>query len=365
MAEKPRVLSNKDRALEKGSLVIGHLNPDQLPHFQRWKELSLHYGVPDVLFGWKRNRVVGGKQMPESRTVYFSADLEEENCEVKISHGFFFLDTRAKSDEIETLRVWGGQVMVDSKNYSGYSRLVINYGEPSKYDIATIKRRLKGKPRLAIHEPHIIPESHDYDLSAYAPFALCAGSGLSSESGLPLLGTLHNNFEVDNAETGELVFGAADGLPRRMALDPTGEFINFCQFTLDAIKAEPSESHRTLAGFYRKGIIKENQVFTDNMDDIFGKVDIPYIRTRQGIFPDRYPVQFDRNIKALVVIGVAVDRRGVVEQARAANLPIIIVNPVTDVAPHSRNMDYPEKGDIFFREKARDALPKIVAASGF
>ena len=136
---------------------------------------------------------------------------------------------------------------------------------------------------------------------------------------------------------------------------PRGEF--------DAIKAQPSDSHKIIAGLYQKGIVR--QVFTDNMDDILEKVNVPYTRTRQGIFPYRYPVEFDSDARSLLVIGVAVDRRDVIKQARARGLKIIAINPVYGVAPHSRNMDYLSHGDIFFREKACEALPKIIEASGF
>jgi hypothetical protein len=77
------------------------------------------------------------------------------------------------------------------------------------------------------------------------------------------------------------------------------------------------------------------------------------------------PVEFDPEAKALLVVGVAVDRRDVIKQARRKGLKIIAINPVFGVAPHSRNMDYLCKGDIFFRREAGKALPKIISASGF
>ncbi len=101
------------------------------------------------------------------------------------------------------------------------------------------------------------------------------------------------------------------------------------------------------------------------MDNILDKVNVAYTKTRQGIFPDRYTVKFDENVKALLIVGVAVDRRDVIKQARAAGLKIISINPVFGVAPHSRNMDYLTRGDLFFRERACEALPKIISASRF
>lgn len=318
--------------------------------------------------------MIGGERYPESRTVYFSADLGLEDSALSIARVYFFLDTRAKDEEIEYLaeavgesRELNGYSMQATgwreRRHPGYSRLRIEMGKPTDYDRATIKRRLRGKPRLSLEPPRLIPESKDYDIAEHAPFALCAGSGLSHESGLPLLGSIHNMFEVDSAETGELIFGAEDGLPARIVTDPEGEFRKFCQFTVDAVRAQPSEPHRLLAQLYRRGLVR--QVFTDNMDDLFAKVDVPYTQTRLSIFPDRYQAEFDPSVNALLVSGVAVDRRDVIKQARRQGLKIIAVNPVFEVAPHSRNMDYLRAGDIFFKEEAYKALPKIVSASGF
>ncbi len=340
------------------------LSPGNTIWFNRLKERCLQEGKPMVLWGWKRDKIVGGRQQPESRTVYFSADLDEVGGEVNIKRAFFFLETRARRDEIQALKNQAGESLVlDDPKYEDYSRLSLAVGEPTDYDLATVDRRLKGKPRISIPPPLLVPQSENFDLSALTPFALCVGSGLSAESGLPLLGSIHNLFEVDNVVTGELVFGASDGLPQRIASNPKFEFERFCQFTIDALRAQPSDSHKSIANLYQKGIVR--QVFTDNMDDIFEKVDVPCVRTRQGIFPDRYPVEFKPGVRSLLVIGVAVDRRDVIKQARRKGLKIIVVNPVMGVAPHSRNMDYIRNGDIFYRQTASEALPKIIKESGF
>lgn len=350
------------------------LSPREQQHFALLKERALRDGRPQVLWGWKRDNVEDGRRNPETRTVYFSADLGEADGQVFIERAFFFSDTRARCEEIEILRLRVGQsrnisrykmdisVWNDS-SYQGYARLRMVVGEPSEYDLATLQRRLRGKPRLSIPQLRLVPESANYDLSRFAPFALCVGSGLSAESGLPLLGSIHNLFEVDDVETGKLVFGASDNLPSRIVVNVDFEFKRFCQFTIDAIKAKPSCSHRMIADLYRKRIVK--QVFTDNMDDILAKVNVPYTQTRLSIFPDRFPARFDPEVKSLLVVGVAVDRREVIKQARARSLKIIVINPILDVAPHTRNMDYLRQGDIFFKAPANEVLPRILEASGF
>ncbi len=61
-------------------------------------------GKPLVLWGWKRDKVIEKARYPESRTVYFSADLEaEKSGHVFMSRGYLFLDTRAKNEEIKKL----------------------------------------------------------------------------------------------------------------------------------------------------------------------------------------------------------------------------------------------------------------------
>jgi hypothetical protein len=348
-----------------------HLTQEEIGFFNLLKQRREKEIRPMVLWGWKRDEVIDGTRQPESRTVYFSADLELNGSQVEISRAYFFLETRAKVREIEILaenlkavKDADCTITISSDpEYDDYSKLRLVVGSPTVYDTLSVKRRLKGKPRLTIPKPRLVPVETNYNLSKYAPFALCVGSGLSAESGLPLLGSIHNMFEVDNMETGSLVFGAQDKLPQRIALSPYSEFIKFCEFTMDAIKAKPSQSHFQIADLYKRGVIR--QVFTDNMDDILGKVDIQYTETRLSIFPDRYPVEFDKNVKALLVVGVAVDRRDVIKQARHKGLKIIAINPVFGVAPHSRNMDYLCKGDIFYRETAKEALSKIIKDSGF
>ncbi len=358
----------------KKGIYLEKLTPQEAAFFRKVVLEKRKAREPLVLWGWKRDLVIDCKRYPESRTIYFSADLGEKSGKLFIKRAYFFLDTRAKRKEIDILRkaignsrtVDGYKMEVSSwkeKKHKRYSRLRIEIGKPTEYDQRATKRRLRGKPRLFLTPPRLIRESKSYDISSWAPLVLCCGSGLSAESRLPFLGKIHNLFEVDNQRTGELIFGARDGLPARLVKNVRKEFEKFCQFTIKTIKARPAKSHKLIVRLYKKGTVR--QLFTDNMDDLFRKVGIPYTQTRLSIFPDRFPTKFDPKVKGLLVIGVAVDRRDVIKQARKAGLKIIVINPVYGVAPHSRNMDYLCKGDIFFREEAAEALPKIVSASGF
>lgn len=355
-------------------------------------------GKPQVLWGWKRDLVVNKEVLPESRTVYFSADLglDAKNT-LFIKQAYFFLSSRAKEDEITALaKVIGASLSASDirlpstssgpeftegssvealkisntlgeyrlttnvspePGYSGFLRLTIAIGKPTQYDTKAVNRLLWRRPRFIIEPPRIIPQWQSFDISSFAPFSLYCGSGLSTESGLPLLGTIHSMFHVDDPDANEFIFGAKDQLPTQLVQDVDDVFKTFCQFTVDAIHTKPSPSHEIIADFYRKGVIK--QVFTDNMDHILRKVGVPYTQTRVSIFPDRFPVKFDPSVRTLLVIGVAVDRREVIKQARGRRIRIIAINPVLGVAPHSRNIDYLVRGDIFFKGTAGEILPKM------
>lgn len=350
-------------------MISWKLKADELRFYRSVVKSRFEKGKPFVLWGWKRDKVVGGRRYPESRTVYFSADFGVKGDLIFIKRAYFFLETRAKESEIfqisakigKSRNLRGYKLKVQEwqdVKYKGYRRLRMEIGEPSEYDRSTVERRLRGKPRLRIELPRVIAKTEDYDVGKYAPLALYCGSGLSSESGLPLLGTIHEIFEVDNLKRGELIFGARDQLPGRVVGDLQGQFKKFCQFSIDSIRARPSSSHLLLADLYRKGIVK--QVFSDNVDDILKKVGVPFTQTRLSIFPDRFAVKFDPKVRALMVIGIAVDRRDVIKQARRKGLKIISINPLYGVAPYSRNMDYLCSGDIFYKGKAKDVLPKII-----
>lgn len=331
-------------------------------------------GKPQVLWGWKRDKIISSKQYPDCRTVYFSADFGLNGDKLYIKRSYFFLDTRSSKDQIRLLKKQIGESRQIGNHYfkvkvwkktkhPQFWRLRIEINKPNKYDKKTIKRRLFGKPRLSIEPPKLVKQSKDYNLSKYAPFALCCGSGLSAESNLPLLGSIHRLFVVDDSTSGRLIFGASDYLPKRLITNIDGELKKFCEFSVQALKAKPSKSHYHIANLWKKGLIQ--QIFTDNMDNLLTKVGVPYTQTRLSIFPDRYKTTFTPRLKSLLVIGVAVDRRDVIKQARRAGLKIIVINPVFGVAPHSRNMDYLRAGDIFFKGKASEVLPKIIIESGF
>ena len=116
-----------------------------------------------------------------------------------------------------------------------------------------------------------------------------------------------------------------------------------------------------IARLHRRGVIR--RVFTDNVENMLSKVDVPFERTRgSGVFNERYPASFES--PRLVVIGVAADRRSLVRQARADRREIIVVNPCLKVAPMVRHLDYIRPGDRFFQMTAQDFFASDQTAVG-
>ena len=100
------------------------LSSDEIVHFNRLKEDCMGDGKPMVLWGWKRDRIEGGVRQPESRTIYFSADLNESEGRVGIERSCFFLETRAKDREIQILKSRACEASVwNDPGYLGYARL--------------------------------------------------------------------------------------------------------------------------------------------------------------------------------------------------------------------------------------------------
>jgi len=104
-----------------------------------------------------------------------------------------------------------------------------------------------------------------------------------------------------------------------------------------------------------------SRILTDNVDNLFCKLDVPFTRTRGiGIFNDPFPVTFDRNEKTLLVIGVAADRRSIIHQARKQGLRILVVNPQEVVSPMSQNLSYTRPYDLWYRMTAQQFFSSYV-----
>src|SRR3990170_586647 len=128
------------------------LTADEADFFRRISKQKKEEGRPLVLWGWKRDKVVDGVRYPESRTVYFSADLGLRRDRLLIKRAYFFLETRAKEQDIVLLQRQVGEsreldgFALRAGSWSdalhrGYRRLRLEIGSPTAYDRTTVLRR--------------------------------------------------------------------------------------------------------------------------------------------------------------------------------------------------------------------------------
>jgi len=165
---------------------------------------------------------------------------------------------------------------------------------------------------------------------------------------------------VDNEACTRFAVGEEDMLPARLASDLAGAIGSFCAVHVRALTAPATPAMQAIARLQREGLIAK--VFTDNVDNMLAKVDVPFERTRgSGVFNERYPAEFAS--KRLIVIGVAADRRSLVKQARAKGLEVVVVNPCEKVAPMVRHLDYIRPTDRFFQTTAERFFAEALATS--
>lgn len=307
----------------------------------------------EILWGWKRD--VGAL----FRVVYFAGKLEIAGSKVELGHRYFFYRHRLEAGEAEALRdmmaksarlrEFDPTFALNRAPKPGLADMTVQFGKPRAADLDRATRLQRRRPRRSWKEVAKAMPVEQFDAAELFPADLYVGSGLSYEAGLPTLCDVHKYFGVDRADGSDFTVGAGDPLPLRLAKDPVGAIGDFCRVHVQALSAKPTDAMRAIKHLYDRGLI--GKVFTDNVDNLLAKVDVPYERTRgSGVFNERYPAGFaSRN---LIVIGVAADRRSLVAQARGRRLNVIVVNPCMSVAPRVRHLDYLRENDRFVRTTA-------------
>ena len=97
---EPKQHSSKD----DGNGVLGTLSDFEVEFFKKIVKDKETKDKPFVLWGWKRDKIEKKQRLPESRTIYFSADLDVDGQkQLIIKRAYLFLDTRAKNSEIENI----------------------------------------------------------------------------------------------------------------------------------------------------------------------------------------------------------------------------------------------------------------------
>lgn len=325
--------------------------------------------VEPIIWGWKRD-----SEAPRlSRLVYFSAKHVAHSMGTRLVNPFFFYAHWGSRDALAPLidqlppegasGLLGDTTSVEVREVAPETVLLrIISGRPAGEDLDRLGKLASRQPDHPPPTPPRVASHNVFDLRRHGVtrFDLLAGSGLSYESGLPMLKEVHDLFWVDDGDAG-FCLGAKDQLPRLLLGDVEGMFRRFAGWHVQAARARPSRAHECLSLLRRAGLL--GRVFTDNIDRLFaaaGIADTVQVRG-SGIVNEDFPADFHPESDGLLVVGVSADRRGIIRQARRRGLQLVVINPYVPVSPGARNLDYLRDGDIYFRLTAGEALPRIVA----
>ncbi len=315
----------------------------------------------DVLWCWKRDEGL------LRRSILFQAKLDRNHSrEIIIKNWYFYYNHRCSEQEIEYLYdllytpeivEYIGKPRI-LKSTGKYKILELRGGTGEDDAMPIVRRLMKKRPRKHIPQGHFPePTFRKLELAEICPFALYAGSGLSYEAGLPTLAEIHKGFGVDDYQTQTMTFGKADPIPGQLRVSVLNTFTKFIEFHIIAAYAQPSNSHKICAKLYHLGFI--NQILTDNVDNLFNSLDVPFERTRT-VFPGNVPYCFDKSTKALLVVGIAADRRSIIRQGRKRGLKIIVVNPFQPVSPRAQNLSYLCSNDIWYCMNANEFFTQYI-----
>ncbi len=309
-----------------------------------------------VLWGWKRDS--GEFQ----RVILFHATLRpEQQGAVALDDWCFFYRHRASSRDVHSIHRRLSTPLVS--NTIGTARLangerglatVTLAGGPGLPRLRPIVGRLMNRrPRRTLPEANCpTPTEDQIELKDLGRLVAYVGSGLSYESRLPTLASVHETFGVDTLGASDFLFGRKDPIPEQLEKSVSETFRRFVKLHIAAARVRPSASHQWLAELFRIGVVRK--ILTDNVDNLFASLSTPFTRTRGlGIFNDRFETSF-KGVDTLLVIGVAADRREIIRQARRSGVRIVVVNPQNDVSPRSQNLTYLRPGDTWYRMTARE-----------
>lgn len=311
----------------------------------------------EILWGWKRDTGI------QSRIVYYSGHLNKCKSGIAVEDSFFFYKHRTNASFAQSLQVFFEEAMksmiglvarptlwIQSKKGQRHT-VFFKFGMPREEDIDKVRRLIIRRPRQKMKLTSLPNEANLSQVLPLFPLDIYAGSGVSYEAGLPTLCEVHDFFCLDDHRTKQFTLGNSDRLPLWLASDPLQVIRNFCRLHTMALSAQPTSAQQTIAELYKRGLIQ--QVFSDNVDNLLCKVDVPFVRTRgSGVFNERFPATFKS--KTLLIVGVAADRRQLIQQARGRNMHIIIVDPCAKVSHGVQHLNYVRPCDYFFRSTAQD-----------
>lgn len=312
-----------------------------------------------VLWGWQRH--VGNWL----RTIYFSANLVLDNrnrltvarhvlyYRQRVPHADAQILLKLLTQAGQAMRPVFGECQVNlSRHDRTLSTITCMAGSPTGEDHRLIGRLTRRRPRRRILPPPDFSTNTDFSAVIEVGELDCyIGSGMSYEAGIATLCDMHRSFAVDDTATGKFVVGAKDPLPDELRKRPQAKLKEFCSVHHRALIAPPTPAQKVLQRMKSEGRI--NTIFTDNVDNHLSKVNVPFTRVRgSGVLNERFQARFTAN--ALLVVGVAADRREIVRQARARRMKVVVVNPVANVSPNVQHLEYLRPGDWQFRMTARE-----------
>lgn len=309
-----------------------------------------------ILWGWKRDVGVN------ARTVFFSGRLEAYQASVSLARHYFHYSSRMPEADFSVLEGFyvtamaklkddGIEATLNVRRKNSLVNVRLELGEPTSDDVDKVSRLHLRRPRRRFGAPEFPPVTSKEDASSAFPADVYVGSGVSYEAGLPTLCDMHECFGVDSERAVGFASGSDDPLPMLLAQEGIDRVRRFCSLHVQALRAEPTEAMRVLAALQRSGVV--GRIFTDNVDNMLSKVGADFERVRgSGVFNERHPVKFDK--PNLIVVGVAADRRQIVQQARGKGRRVVVVNPVAKVSPNVTHLDYLRATDGFFKTTARE-----------
>ena len=318
----------------------------------------------NVLWGWKRDID------RHSRVVYYSAKIVQTPEGIAATDHFFLYKHRTTKTDAEYLYgqlqnsysrltnlIGECQMSLSATKYPGYSVIKFTAGRPTDDDRDRVRRLQMRKPRKALgNTDHPVPNAVPGDTIPLLPFDLYLGSGVSYEAGLPTLCDIHDYFCLDDRENDCFTYGKRDSLPQWLMEKPADTFRSFCHLHVKSLMASPTPAQRIVKELHQSGQVIT--VFSDNVDNMLCKVDVPFIRTRgSGVFNERFPAKFAA--KTLVVVGVAADRRQIIQQARGKGITVVVVNPCHAVSPHVQHLNYVKQRDLFLKLTAHEFFSEL------
>jgi hypothetical protein len=194
------------------------------------------------------------------------------------------------------------------------------------------------------------------------PAQLELGCGPSIEAGIPHLSTLHRIYGVSNADY-SFVFRAKDDGLLSLFRDPEAKYREMTDIYRACLVAEPTPFYRRMLDLWRRGFLV-GPVITNNFDCQCADLGLPEISLRRYDWSAYYPrIEYHREARSLLVVGVHADRRLVQMRARARGLRVLYVDPESYIAPDGHRISYPveapQRGDLFVRATAHDAFEAL------